>query len=56
MATPTNLAQYYSGQGQSLPSVSARSGVASQAGVTGPYTGTAIYGQNIELRSISFEK
>jgi hypothetical protein len=43
---PTTLSEYYSSQGQSLPSVSARQGLASQAGIQG-YTGTAQ--QNTQL-------
>lgn len=38
--TPSNLYQYYTGQGQALPSVADRQGVASQAGIQN-YTGTA---------------
>lgn len=48
MATPTNLSEYYAGQGQALPTVQARQSTAAKAGITG-YTGTA--GQNATLLS-----
>lgn len=38
--TPTNLYEYYQGQGQSLPSIQERSGIATQAGIQN-YTGSA---------------
>lgn len=47
MTTPTNLYEYYQGQGQALPSVSARASTAASAGVTGTYTGTAV--QNAQV-------
>jgi len=37
---PTNLNEYYTGQGQALPTVQQRQDVATKAGITG-YTGTA---------------
>lgn len=40
MAQPTNLYEYYTGQGQALPSVQARQGIAGQAGIQN-YSGTA---------------
>ena len=40
MANPTNLSEYYASQGQALPSVSSRSGLAGKAGIEG-YKGTA---------------
>lgn len=43
---PTTLNEYYTSQGQSLPSVSARQGAAAQAGIQN-YTGTAA--QNTQL-------
>lgn len=45
-SSPTNLYQYYTSQGQALPSIQARQGIATQAGITG-YTGTAA--QNNQL-------
>lgn len=44
---PTNLFEYYQGQGKSLPSVQERAPLAQQAGITGVYTGTAE--QNTQL-------
>ena len=46
---PTNLYQYYTGQGKKLPTVAERTGDAVKAGVTGAYTGTA--DQNNKLLS-----
>lgn len=46
MATPTNLSEYYAGQGQALPTVQARQSTAAKAGITG-YTGTG--DQNVTL-------
>lgn len=40
MPNPTNLSQYYQGQGQALPSVSQRSSLYSQQGGQGSYTGS----------------
>lgn len=48
MATPTTLYEYYTSKGQALPSVSARSSVAKQAGISN-YSGTA--SQNNQLLS-----
>jgi len=42
-----NLYEYYTGQGQALPSVTARAADAAKAGVIGAYTGTAA--QNAQL-------
>lgn len=47
MATPSNLYEYYSSQGKSLPSVSERANtVAKDAGITG-YTGSASQNQQL---------
>lgn len=46
MATPTNLYEYYTSQGQALPSVQARKTVASQAGIAN-YSGTAQQNQQL---------
>ena len=46
MASPTNLYEYYSSQGQALPTVQARQTLATQAGIQG-YSGTAQ--QNTQL-------
>lgn len=46
---PTNLYDYYTGQGKSLPSVNARKSLAAEAGISGNYTGTAE--QNVQLLS-----
>lgn len=46
MAPPTNLYEYYTSQGQALPSVQARKTVASQAGIAN-YSGTAQQNQQL---------
>lgn len=46
MQQPTNLNEYYTGQGKSLPSISERQSIAGQAGIQG-YTGSAAQNQTL---------
>lgn len=46
MPQPTNLNEYYTSQGTSLPSISERQNIASQAGIQG-YTGSAAQNQTL---------